>query len=343
MKLSDSIKNTIVLTISYLYILLFVYASISKLLDFENFQVQLAQSPLLSAYAGTVSVTVIILELLLVLFLSFRRTRLLGLYGSFAIMTAFSVYIYLIFNYSDFVPCSCGGVLEKLGWTEHLIFNIVFVLLALYGTIIIEREKNTSILRIVSVDVAIIIVSSAIVVALFFTSEHVIKKKTILQDVLSPHAAEMDYFFDLKVNSNYFAGFQNNEVYLGNYTAPLQPTVLKKSTVQLIKLDNTDPTFRSVTVRIKDSDFYLYDGSVPIIYRGNIDDLSGKIISFKDCYFDQLQVIDSVHFAFRSLSLKQQNVLGKLNLDSVKKSNAERRHCYHSKRRNLRYGREPHL
>jgi hypothetical protein len=35
----------------------------------------------------------------------------------------FTTYIILILNFSSFIPCSCGGILEKLGWTEHLIFN----------------------------------------------------------------------------------------------------------------------------------------------------------------------------------------------------------------------------
>ena len=51
MKLSAPIKNGIIEIICLLYILLFVYAAVSKLLDFENFQVQLGQSPLLSAFA----------------------------------------------------------------------------------------------------------------------------------------------------------------------------------------------------------------------------------------------------------------------------------------------------
>lgn len=38
-------RHVVVQIISYLYILLFVYTAISKLLDFENFGIQLAQSP----------------------------------------------------------------------------------------------------------------------------------------------------------------------------------------------------------------------------------------------------------------------------------------------------------
>ncbi|HUH27026.1 MauE/DoxX family redox-associated membrane protein, partial [Gelidibacter sp.] len=116
----------------YLCAFLFVYAAVSKLMDFETFETQLGQSPLLSAYAKPVAIGVPLLELLISLLLVFKRTKRIALYGFFAMMVMFTTYIVIILNFTDFVPCSCGGVLETLGWTEHLIFNGVFVLLSGY-------------------------------------------------------------------------------------------------------------------------------------------------------------------------------------------------------------------
>lgn len=73
MKLSEPYKRVIVEIICFLYILLFVYAAISKLLDFENFRVQLGQSPLLSAFAGSIAWLVPILELLIALLLVLKN------------------------------------------------------------------------------------------------------------------------------------------------------------------------------------------------------------------------------------------------------------------------------
>ena len=129
---------------AYFFILLFCYAAVSKLLDYENFQVQLAQSPLLSAYAGTVAWAVIAAELFIVILLAFPATLRTGLYASFGLMVAFTVYIYLILNYSDFVPCSCGGILEKMGWTEHLIFNAAAVLLSIVGIWATHRSGTSA-------------------------------------------------------------------------------------------------------------------------------------------------------------------------------------------------------
>ena len=163
--------------ICYLFIVLFVYAAVSKLIDFENFQIQLAQSPLLSAYAGFISYAVIIAEILIVLLLGIKRTQQIGLYASYGLMLAFTVYIYLIINYSDFVPCSCGGILEKLGWTEHLIFNLVFVGLAVIAIYLGESAIYQKIKRKLFVTFfAISIVSIGSVIMLFLTSEHIIKQ-----------------------------------------------------------------------------------------------------------------------------------------------------------------------
>lgn len=115
------------------YILLFVYAALTKLLDYQKFVVQLGQSPILTNYAQVLAVVVPFIELGISLMLIFPKTRLKGLYAAFGLMVMFTTYIVLASRFSDYVPCSCGGVLEGMTWTQHLIFNTVFVLLALIG------------------------------------------------------------------------------------------------------------------------------------------------------------------------------------------------------------------
>src|SRR5690606_11815036 len=111
----------------------FVYAAISKLLDFETFRVQIGQSPLLTSFAGWVAWVIPLLELVVAFILVIPKYRLPALYGCLGLMSLFTMYIIAILNFSDYVPCSCGGILEKLGWREHLIFNIVLVVLAIVG------------------------------------------------------------------------------------------------------------------------------------------------------------------------------------------------------------------
>src|SRR5690606_19036051 len=136
MKWLQKHKGILVEVICYLFLILFIYAAVTKLMEYEKFRVQVGQSPILTSLGDWVTPSVPAIELVLALMLFIPRFRLLALYASFGLMVMFTVYIFLILNYSPFVPCSCGGILEKMGWEEHLIFNIAFVLLAMVAILL---------------------------------------------------------------------------------------------------------------------------------------------------------------------------------------------------------------
>jgi hypothetical protein len=136
-------RELFVQTISCLLVLLFVYAAGSKLLDYTKFRVEIGKSPLLTAFAAPVAIAVPVIELLIALLLSFTRTRLTGLYASFSLMILFTAYIFYILRFSPYVPCSCGGVLQRLNWTTHLWFNLFFVTIAALGVLIFPYLDST--------------------------------------------------------------------------------------------------------------------------------------------------------------------------------------------------------
>ena len=133
--------------ICFLFIFLFSYAAISKLLDFNTFKIQLGQSPLLTAFAGWVAWVVPIVELVTALLLAIPKYRLAALYMALSLMSLFTLYIIAILNFSDYVPCSCGGILENMGWQEHLIFNVIFLGLAMIGILITPPKTNASLIQ----------------------------------------------------------------------------------------------------------------------------------------------------------------------------------------------------
>lgn len=102
-------------------------------MDFENFSFQLGRSPFISSMSGAISILLPGFELLLAVLLIFRKTRLLGLYGSFFMMALFTGYVFIMLRYSYDLPCSCGGILEQLTWENHLVFNALFTLLTVFG------------------------------------------------------------------------------------------------------------------------------------------------------------------------------------------------------------------
>ncbi|SNR68468.1 MauE/DoxX family redox-associated membrane protein [Lutibacter flavus] len=131
-----SLRKNIISIICYLYVFMLVYAATSKLLDFENFKIQLGQSPLLSSFADWITILVPVTEYIIASLLLIPKFRFIGLFTSYLLMVLFTAYIYIILNYSAFVPCSCGGILEKMTWNQHLVFNIIFIFLAAFAILL---------------------------------------------------------------------------------------------------------------------------------------------------------------------------------------------------------------
>lgn len=289
------IYNRILLkTISILFIVLFVYAAISKLLDFESFSLQLAQSPLLSAFAGVIAWLVPGGELVIALLLLIPRFRTFGLYAFFTLMVMFTAYIYIILNYSDFVPCSCGGVLEDLSWTQHLIFNLIFILLAGVALFISGScNKKMKVLILV----ALAIIGVGILALLFAFSEQKMHRNNAFQRRYVPHPIKKMEEFTLDYDTFYLAGYSDSIVYLGNYRAPLyiatNNIVTQEQKIVLVELDNTTLPYRKIKIEVKPPQFTVADGTVPVLFQGNITEKVARQIPFDSVYFTQFVVIDS--------------------------------------------------
>src|SRR5690606_31435074 len=261
----------------YFFIILFVYAAVSKLTDFENFQVQIAQSPLLSAFATPIANGVVLGELAIALMLCFSKSRTLGLYLFLGFMTAFTVYIFLILNYSPFVPCSCGGVLEDLGWWEHLWFNIIITLLAT-AMILDNNLKKRAILLLTGT----LTISTTIVVLLFISSEQIMKRENPFTRRFLPHPVSDLKTTELPFNSYYTSGFFNKNIYLGNTTAPLHGLILStegliKDTLNL-KMDNYhDYRFTSLQWELWNDTLLLNDYTLGIFLKSDLNTRQVKV------------------------------------------------------------------
>ena len=310
MKLSPSQTNKITACISYLYILLFTYAAVNKFLDFENFQAQLGQSPLLSPFAGFISVSVIFIELIIAVLLSIPKLRYFALWGAVVLMSMFTAYIVIILHFSYFVPCSCGGILEKLGWTEHLIFNIAFLILAIVA-ILLYGINNSILLRL-----SILVLGSVLLITgLFLFSEDIMQKENPFIRRFPQATAAKVASIDLRNPSYYVAGTDKNKIYLGNLLAPLQileiDSNLKSKKKHTIQLDRENFNFKAVEVRINAPYFYVIDGTVPVIYRGLISDWKAKVISENKFYFSDIVFMNDKLLVFRTQNPQiAENILG---------------------------------
>ncbi len=127
--------------ISLLFIALFVYTASSKMMHLGVFRLRLERMPYIAPYAEWISWGVPFLELVIAGLLLFNGYRLIGLYASLILMFLFTGYIIAVLQFSDSIPCSCGGVISALGWKDHILLNTTFMILALLG-IIWSKKHN---------------------------------------------------------------------------------------------------------------------------------------------------------------------------------------------------------
>jgi len=135
-------RKTYIRFISILLITLWVYTAANKLMDVGLFRSQLARQPFSPAFAPLLTWFLPIIELAAAYLLMFTKTRTAGMLLSFLLMTVFSIYVALaVTGFWENIPCSCGGVLNRLGWKDHLWFNLFFTALAGIG-IYLSRKSH---------------------------------------------------------------------------------------------------------------------------------------------------------------------------------------------------------
>ena len=135
-------KERVIGIIALLFMMLFTYAAVSKLVDVQTFAAQMSKSPLLTNYATVLAWAIPIGELVIVGLLM-STWRIYGLLASFTLMAGFTAYIIAILQLErKDIPCSCGGILNEMGWTEHLVFNTVFVLLGFVAVLLSSTTKK---------------------------------------------------------------------------------------------------------------------------------------------------------------------------------------------------------
>lgn len=125
--------KSLVEILSSLFILLFVYTAVNKTVGFYSFKTVLAQSPLIGSFAAVIAWFLPLVELGTASLLFFGSTRKVGFYAAASLLILFTGYIGYMLLFSNQLPCSCGGALKFLTWRAHLLFNIVWILVAIVG------------------------------------------------------------------------------------------------------------------------------------------------------------------------------------------------------------------
>lgn len=129
--------------IASLLILLFAYTAFEKYIDHNVFLFTLQSAAIPHTIANFLSWAIPITEFAIVCLLLFPMLRKIGLLCSAVLLTVFSLFIVYMLLFSPTVPCSCGGFVSYLSWKQHLLFNILFILLAIYGWYSMKSTNTT--------------------------------------------------------------------------------------------------------------------------------------------------------------------------------------------------------
>lgn len=309
----NTIKIRFVEIISYFFILLFCYVSISKIIDFEIFQMQLAQSPVFGDHHELTSFVTISVELLTIPLLIFQKSRLFGLYACLFLMSAFTAYIYLIINYSDSIPCSCGGILEKMDWNQHLFFNLLCIIILVIAIAISDFTNTGNLMG----RLALFIILPILSVVLIFKLNINDNQGSFKRNVIEPLTTE-NKTLQLPMNNYYFAGNNGDSLFISNRKTPLLLSTITPdcNSIKLdtIRLNNYKYDFVSATINVLYPYFSVSDGKVPVIFEGKFPSLMAYETGINRLYFARFYMLEPQRYAFKTMLVKtRESELGILN------------------------------
>ncbi|HWK06835.1 MAG TPA: MauE/DoxX family redox-associated membrane protein [Puia sp.] len=128
-------RQVLLKPISALLILLFLYASISKSLDFKTFVGVKINQAFPNSWIPFLIWAMNCSEIAINLSLIFERICLVGFYALLILTIIFTLYAGSAFLHF-FVYVPAPGVIRNLNWRQHLLFNLFFVTLAIISILL---------------------------------------------------------------------------------------------------------------------------------------------------------------------------------------------------------------
>ena len=120
---------------AFALIFLFVYTASAKLFQWQVFELQLGRFPWIGHLSTLLTWAVPAVELIVAGLLLVGRMRRPGFYAALTLMLVFTLYLALMLGSQKHLPCSCGGVISWMNWQQHLLFNLVFIGIAITGLV----------------------------------------------------------------------------------------------------------------------------------------------------------------------------------------------------------------
>lgn len=125
-------KENIIKIVAIIIACLFAYAAITKLADYDKSSWEMRNQIFPAWMASILTWLVPTTELVLALLVVIPVARKKALFASSILLILFTIYIAVVMTgVFGRVPCSCGGILKNMGYGTHIIFNLLFISLAI--------------------------------------------------------------------------------------------------------------------------------------------------------------------------------------------------------------------
>jgi hypothetical protein len=140
---TDRAREIITFIICLPCLFLFAISAYDKIVDHERFLTGLSKVKYIGTHALFISWTVPIMEIIVSLLLLYPPSHKRGLYGFTGLMVLFTLYISSMLLWAEKLPCHCNLIIEKLSFGEHLVFNIGFIALGIFGLLLTKQKSKT--------------------------------------------------------------------------------------------------------------------------------------------------------------------------------------------------------
>lgn len=111
----------------YGYAFLYMYTGYNKLKQVGVFIEGNTYIPYLGKYAKLIGWGIPILELLFASALIIPWLQKQALKGATLLMGVFTLYLLVMVSFVKDKLCKCGGVIESMSWTEHMLFSLMWL------------------------------------------------------------------------------------------------------------------------------------------------------------------------------------------------------------------------
>lgn len=124
-------------------IVFFSYTLVNKIINIESFMLNIAKTGVFHIkIIDFVAYLVLFIETLSIVLLIFKEK--LGILLSLSMMIFFTVYIILLQLLGRYEVCGCGGILNGLSFSFHLLINLMVIILLLLCYSYGKNEKKIS-------------------------------------------------------------------------------------------------------------------------------------------------------------------------------------------------------